>query len=319
MIHKNNCGMKCSRHFHSFFLCRILFQWLKVSIQVIGIIGISITVCGYIALTDWQTIPYDPCTQYSPFHHPEIVPNITVKNHSISAHEQALPTGSLYLYGSLQLSFDINDRTKSAQLPFGMHGHCSKAITCDCNKEKKICLAYILENSETFEVISADSIRQQEGYDLFKCSLLSKSTICVMRSTEFHLKMSHTQDMNEKRAVYTTDQLAIASNNCINAVIPDHSCHWIPRVRYGAFCKDCSPICRSTHKTLHLAQLFIGSSLLLIGYSLVWVTALAISSNLAPKKLQVLPHSHTCIYVQSLISQSLWGLLIIDGNDYTIL
>ncbi len=27
---------------------------------------------GYALLTDWQAIPYDPCTEYSPFHHPEL-------------------------------------------------------------------------------------------------------------------------------------------------------------------------------------------------------------------------------------------------------
>ncbi len=286
---------------------------------MIGIIGISITISGYIALTDWQTIGYDPCTQYSPFHHPEIImPNITVKNYSIQAHEQALTTGNLYLHGSLQLRFD-NGHTEFAQLPFGMHGHCSKAITCDCDREKKICLAYISKNSQTFEAIPVDKIRQEEGYDVFKCSLLSKSTIlCVMKSTTVHSQMNHAQNVSKikpvsqmthahnviPKPVYTIPQLTKASNDCMNAVIPGHSCHWIPRVTYG-FCEDCPPICRSTHKTLNLAQIFIGSSLLLIGYSLVWVTALAISSNLTPKKFQVLPpYVYT---VEPLYSSHPWG------------
>ncbi len=29
-------------------------------------VGISMTIAGYFLVTDWQAIPYDPCTEYSP-------------------------------------------------------------------------------------------------------------------------------------------------------------------------------------------------------------------------------------------------------------
>ena len=37
------------------------------------------TVIGCILFADWQAIPYDPCTEYSPFHHPEITQNYSIK------------------------------------------------------------------------------------------------------------------------------------------------------------------------------------------------------------------------------------------------
>ena len=49
---------------------RVLLQKARFSSQVICFIGIIMTITGYLLMTDWQAIPYDPCTEYSPFHHP---------------------------------------------------------------------------------------------------------------------------------------------------------------------------------------------------------------------------------------------------------
>ena len=45
------------------------------------------TVCGALILTDWQAIPYDPCTELSPFHHPNIVANYSETGTSDSTNE----------------------------------------------------------------------------------------------------------------------------------------------------------------------------------------------------------------------------------------
>ena len=42
------------------------------------------TICGALILTDWQAIPYDPCTELSPFHHPNIVANYSEADTSVS-------------------------------------------------------------------------------------------------------------------------------------------------------------------------------------------------------------------------------------------
>jgi len=35
-------------------------------------IGLTATIVGAALIADWQAIGYDPCTQFSPFHHPEL-------------------------------------------------------------------------------------------------------------------------------------------------------------------------------------------------------------------------------------------------------
>ena len=53
--------------------CRILLQTLKLSSRIIAIIGGIISIIAFTLLADWQSIPYDSCTEHSLFHHPELV------------------------------------------------------------------------------------------------------------------------------------------------------------------------------------------------------------------------------------------------------
>lgn len=270
---------------------------MKVSVQMMGIIGISVTIGGYLALTDWQTIPYDPCTQYSPYHNPDMVQNLTKANVSVLALGQTATTGDFGLYTSLNFRFD-NGFMQSVKIPLGLHGHCTKTTTCDCyssSEKDKMCLTFISENSDKFNAVPLGSLvdKQKDGYDTYQCLLFSHTTICILKQATVTVPSheSNTQAVigtDNTRKELTRDQLTRASDKCINADIPNHICHWIPyKQLQNGVCRDCPPICRSTHRTLHIAQIVIGSSLLLIGYSMVWFTALAISTNLAMKKCQV--------------------------------
>ena len=51
---------------------RAVLQRVNISSQTIRIIGFLLSITGYALLTDWQAISYDPCTEYSPFHHPKL-------------------------------------------------------------------------------------------------------------------------------------------------------------------------------------------------------------------------------------------------------
>lgn len=47
-------------------------QLLKTNNRVMAIIGLSISVVFPFLMSDWQSIPYDPCTKFSLFHHPDL-------------------------------------------------------------------------------------------------------------------------------------------------------------------------------------------------------------------------------------------------------
>ena len=45
--------------------------------RVITILGISSSVIGLILMADWQSIPYDSCTEFSLYHHPELASHVS--------------------------------------------------------------------------------------------------------------------------------------------------------------------------------------------------------------------------------------------------
>ena len=73
------------------------------------------TVTGYIFLADWQAIPYDPCTEYSPFHHPEIIDKL-VFNSTSPAESRSFKLPEVHLRTTIELHFDDNS-TVHTSLP----------------------------------------------------------------------------------------------------------------------------------------------------------------------------------------------------------
>ena len=47
-------------------------QTIKLNSRIITIVGIIFAVTGLTLMADWQSIPYDPCTEFSLYHHPEL-------------------------------------------------------------------------------------------------------------------------------------------------------------------------------------------------------------------------------------------------------
>ena len=52
-------------------------QRFNLNSRIIAIFGLFIAVVGLILMADWQSIPHDPCTDFSLYHHPEIANNLS--------------------------------------------------------------------------------------------------------------------------------------------------------------------------------------------------------------------------------------------------
>ena len=82
---------------------RLLLQQVKLNSRIIAVIGFLLSIAGAALAADWQSLPGDPCTKLSPFHHPEIAANYSndnfVYNGSKHAHSQALQVleGDVYV------------------------------------------------------------------------------------------------------------------------------------------------------------------------------------------------------------------------------
>ncbi len=249
-------------------------------------------ICGSLVLTDWQTIPYDPCTEYSPFHHPELLQNSTALNYT-SHYSTAATSSSLLLQSCIEFDFE-NKRTQSLsiQLPIQMFERCMQTSHCDCSKDNSKCLTFDIADEHIFNIQNTVS-NEIKRFEAFNCSI-HQYTICLKRSISLETLNVEAQRVQ----VLTSNQFNTASNVCIKATTPHHRCHWIPFTMFtGKKCADCPPICRSTHQTLTLTQFVIGLSFFIIGFSVAWVTVLTVSSNVTPKPLQVYA---SIIYTQGL-------------------
>ena len=67
---------QCYTSLQYYTLCSVLrfgLHLLKVNARIMAISGATASCIGLLIMMDWQSIGYDPCTQYSPYHHPELV------------------------------------------------------------------------------------------------------------------------------------------------------------------------------------------------------------------------------------------------------
>ena len=89
---------------------------MKFSIQGITLLALVPTIIGYLLLGDWQAIPYDPCTEYSPFHHPEMIQNGSIVKlvpqtySDVSGNQLGFRQNSPNIKISSDVQFTLNNR-----------------------------------------------------------------------------------------------------------------------------------------------------------------------------------------------------------------
>ena len=60
-------------------------QSLKINSRIITILGMVFSILGLAIMADWQSVMYDPCTEYSLYHHPELARNHSIRPPSVVA------------------------------------------------------------------------------------------------------------------------------------------------------------------------------------------------------------------------------------------
>ncbi len=258
-----------------------------MSTQMITFIGIAMTIIGYLLVADWQTIPYDPCTEYSPFHHPSRFHNHSILNVEayttpvISYTPNALPV-SLSLHSHMEISMQFGDLTTKSSLDVN--------IICQANNHCPLCTDNLREDHTCLLLFVNEALALENNDINYFCSFheLNHPNICVSiihnETTNEHLLSN--QAHIESFPVLPIDEYYAASNACINANVSVGECQWIPFAS-GEKCEDCSPICRGKQRTLLLSLYLIGMILLIGSYPLVWVTLVAIANNQSPESVQV--------------------------------
>jgi len=251
------------------------------------------TITGYLLITDWQAIPYDPCTEYSPFHHPRLY-NETMPGGKTS--EPLAPENHyvVTLYNRVQLDFNNHSITMDL----------SPHIKYQCQHHPRCINSRSTRNQTLFLNWRFGQI-SKKYVDLHLQSMLcfdtrSKVEFCINFDSLYASNIErHDHNLNtsslSKREVYAHIQklkllseamFTIASNTCITAL--DGQCRWMPiSVFTGEICRDCPPICRGQDRTLLFPLFAIGMALLAIAKPITWAPTIALAVNQAPRSFQV--------------------------------
>ena len=97
-------------------------QAIKLNSRVITILGISSSVIGLILMADWQSIPYDSCTEFSLYHHPELASHVS---------NTSFPPCVLSSEGSLPHIADTTKSQSCNEAPEAAVSESPKVSDCD--------------------------------------------------------------------------------------------------------------------------------------------------------------------------------------------
>lgn len=258
-------------------------------------------------MTDWQSIPYDPCTEFSPFHHPELISNY--KKLELETLEPVKRATNCIKMNHTRL----NDRIIYVSVKFERHRipfsfdqlNCNQVKSCSehCNDNIDKCLHYILDSNMCIEEssiaaqYSSDYLLNQEGH--YICQQVSdKLSFYSMCMTIYQERNHNLVNKLVNESLHTVHLQAlqtikvnlydIAVNGCESANISDHQCYWIPNsiITYK-HCSDCPPICRSLRQSLTFAQFCVGAALLMVSIPIAWVPVAALISDRVHREAQV--------------------------------
>ena len=92
-------------------------KYLKLSNRISAIIGLVLSIVSLILLADWQSIPYDPCTEFSLYHHPELTDMYRHELHNMSASLQEFSPDYEHLHDQRLLNHNTSIGVLLQELP----------------------------------------------------------------------------------------------------------------------------------------------------------------------------------------------------------
>lgn len=261
---------------------------MHISNQVITLFGMLITISGYLILTDFQAISYDPCTVYSPFHHPAIITDYYNSSQFSDNFGNSLPilqstntpakiptleiTSEFHLETVDGLSFDVNINSLNKF-------DCEHVKMCSCNRSSP-CLHFQMQPDMSLHT----TYFSNETYHCISDKIHIPICVHAIQSLQSQTPYAKISSIN----ILPQDEYLIVRNKCVQANITGHQCHWIPSSTITKKeCEDCQPICRSVHQTLTFPQFIAGMALLVFANSLQFAPIVALITNQSPKQLLV--------------------------------
>lgn len=259
------------------------------------------TIVSCVLMADWQSIPYDPCTELSPFHHPDVVSHYKDLSTNAFTSTKTPDKRDMKCY---QNKFDSTIyafiQVDLHQKPVNASGlSCTAVEACSsehCTYTSDQCLHYTLGTNwciqESNTKFTAANYSTEYGADHFLCKLPLYSLCITMVYQEEFVNESINENLysvhSQALQMLEVDLYEIAVNKCESANVHGHQCFWIPNsIVTRRHCSDCPPICRSLQHSLTFVQFCIGAALLMVSIPIAWVPVAALISDRVHKEAQV--------------------------------
>lgn len=238
------------------------------------------SIVGCALIGDWQAIPFDKCTYFSPYHNPALRTNQTLES---------------LLHADTQLKIQkLSDNSRDYNIfasTFGDRIRCS--ITSgqkDCDRTYNECLLIQFSSGIEFNVYNypCETINNDNRVKTYACQWKWNQTFCL------HINETNNQDSTESFAA--SAHFIMTKHNykdtiikqCTQADVKGGNCHWTPNSAItNHYCTDCPPICRSVSKSLNFAQFCIGAAMLMLSIPVAWVPVASMASERTTKDMQV--------------------------------
>lgn len=299
------------------------------------------TITSCLLIADWQAIPYDQCTEYSPFHNPgkftSSADNFSsiswIPSEQMTYHlQKGYPASvgiltQLSINPSLELFFSSN-QTINNPLQASVNLSCHVSEECRTKGDQVIktlqplALRFIIEEDGRLELDKSDTcMLSNDEHEFLACG--TNQSICI----QLHKHLLPKEQLTASLYSVQTQSLLVlkpvyynkAMFNCVNANVTSHDCYWNPySIITRRHCKDCQPLCRSRSHSLTFAQFVIGSAILVASIPVAWVPVAALVSNRVAKESQVnklcisctpmcnmIPYSLLCFFILSFILRAL--------------
>ena len=252
-------------------------------------------------MADWQAIPYDQCTENSPFHHPELSGQLLPQSHRL-LNRRNVCHRSHFIADSLQ-EFELNlqstlvlssGHTQDTPLTDKKQFSCHPSDVCNTRCRKLlICLRFYAYLDQHGCMKHLESVRP---YSSTHSIMKNSSFLCSDKTSTFSFCVivnEMIQNMSELAVVQILQHLETrvyntAMENCLFTNTTSDDCYWNPNSYITRkHCEDCQPICRSRAHSLTFAQFVVGSALLMVSIPVGWVPVAALISNRVSTAAQV--------------------------------
>lgn len=272
---------------------RTVLQRLKMKPQAIGIVAILAVISGYLVISDWQAIPYDPCTECSPYHHDLLrnmssCLNITDSDEQVYSDETDFlkPMEGFRMTSTLFSHSNLKRAIADIQIPsVYTNFSCQLCNVCNGTHPHGLpCSYHLIDDHGKLNY----TLSVPEGVSFVETFLCQQNLSSIIDEFCVNIYKSQSSSPSQNFFIIREDDYSSASNACMDASLPHHHCHWIPFSQIAnKKCEDCPPICRSIEQTLSFPQFIVGMTLLVATNPLIWFPMMAIISNQTPLEMQV--------------------------------